>query len=131
MRRHKRGLGAKVDGVGASKFGMRAPRYTSRLSYDELIDCESALGRTLFGPIPEGHRREFFEQKRNVWVWYEGWRDAAGALKEMTVRYEVRPEGVFKKIAGRNYERLGGAELENFRVAAKNYLQLVKTRFYC
>ena len=34
--------------------------YSNRLSYQELLNAESALGRTLFGPIPDGHQREFF-----------------------------------------------------------------------
>ena len=133
MRRYKKtqDLGPSVAGASVTGFSVVTPRYSNRLSYDELIDRESALGRTLFGPVPEGHRREFFEQKRNVWVWYEGWHDVTGALQEMTVRYEVRPEGVFKKMAGRNYEQVVGAELENFRTAARRYLQLVKTELYC
>ena len=84
----------------------------------------------LFGPIPEGHRREFFEHKRNVWIWYEGWRDAAGQVQEMTIRYEVRPSGVFKQVKGKGYAKITGAELDNFRAAAHGYLNAVKANLY-
>ena len=105
-------------------------KYSNKLSYEDLINAESALGRTLFGPIPEGHQREFFEHKKNVWVWHESWVDGIGLPHDLTIRYEVRPDGVFKKIAGQKYEKLEGAELDNFRLAAKSYLNLIKTKLY-
>ncbi|MBQ9020282.1 hypothetical protein IJ096_03110 [Candidatus Saccharibacteria bacterium] len=97
---------------------------------DDLINAESALGRTLFGPIPKGHRREFFQHKPNLWLWHESWTDSKGAKKELTVRYEVLPTGVFKKPLGGQYVQLRGAELENFRKAVHTYTNLVKTHLY-
>ena len=105
--------------------------YSNKFSIEELMNAESAIGRTIFGPIPEGHQREFFASKRNVWFWYESWTDYAGALQELTVRYEVRPTGVFKKVLGGKYTKLEGEELDNFRRAAHAYLNLVKTKLYC
>jgi hypothetical protein len=112
-------------------IGQKQPTYTNKLSYDDLINAESALGRTLFGPIPIGHQREFFKHKDNVWIWYESWLDEAGKEQTITIRYEVCPAGVYKKVAGSGYKKLEGAELNNFRMAAKNYLNLVKTKLYC
>ena len=112
-------------------IGQKQPTYTNKLSYDDLINAESALGRTLFGPIPAGHQREFFKHKENVWIWYESWLDEVGKEQTITIRYEVRPAGVYKKVAGSSYKKLEGAELNNFRMAAKNYLNLVKTKLYC
>lgn len=109
----------------------RQPAYTNKLSLADLINAESELGRTLFGPIPAGHQREFFESKKNVWVWHENWVDQFGKLQEMTIRYEVRPTGVYKKPNGGAYQKLEGAELNNFRQAARSYLNLVKTKLYC
>lgn len=109
----------------------RSARYTTKISYEDLINAESAIGRTVFGPIPEGHRREFFESKRNVWIWYESFVNDLGQTKEMTVRYEVRPTGVYKKPTGGVYEKITGDELNNFRKAAKEYLKLVKSKLYC
>ena len=88
----------------------------------ELINAESALGRTLFGEIEKGHSREFFCLKKNVWLWYED---------GLIVRYEVRQNGVYKQV-GKNtsYQKVTGGELENFRNATKSYLKLVKTHIY-
>lgn len=105
--------------------------YSNRFSYDDLINAESALGRTLFGPIPAGRQREFFKSKDNVWIWHENWTDEMGNLQNMTIRYEVRPEGVYKKVADAGYVQISGEELDNFRKVAKNYLELVKTKLYC
>ena len=87
----------------------------------ELLNVESALGRKIFGPVPEGHTREFFHHKKNVWIWYEN---------GVTMRYEVREHGVFKKIDDGKYQKIAGKELENFRQATKAYLKLVKTHIY-
>lgn len=106
------------------------PRYTSRPSYNDLINAESRIGRTLFGPIPEGHQREFFQSKKNVWIWYEGFMDPEGVMQGMTIRYEVRPTGVFKQVSGRGFQKIQGSELDNFRNAAKRYLELVKNNLY-
>lgn len=105
--------------------------YSGRLTYDDLVNAESEIGRTLFGPIPAGYQREFFEHRKNVWIWHESYVDAAGVAHEMTVRYEVRPNGVFKKVSGvEPLIRLQGAELDNFREAARRYLALVKQKLY-
>lgn len=117
-------------GLGELFEAKRAP-YSNRLSYNELMNAESELGRTLFGPIPVGHQREFFKSRDNVWIWHENWTDEMGNLQNMTIRYEVRPEGVFKKVSNGIYTKIEGEELENFRRAAKNYLELVKTKLYC
>ena len=101
----------------------------SMLTRGDLINAESALGRTLFGPIPAGHQREFFQVSKNVWIWHESW-DEMGARKETTIRYEVRPSGVFKKPLGGKYIQIKGAELENFRKALHAYLKIVKTNLY-
>ncbi len=106
-------------------------RYSNKLRYDDLVNAESELGRTLFGPIPAGHQREFFMAKNNVWIWHESYEKPMGGLEEMTIRYEVRPAGVYKKVSGGTYEKIEGTELENFRRAVRSYLELVKTKLYC
>lgn len=105
---------------------------TGRPTYDDLMNAESELGRTLFGPIPEGYQREFFKHRQNVWIWHESYLDTMGVLHEMTVRYEVKPTGVFKKVPGvETLIKLEGTELDNFREAARRYLDLVKLKLYC
>lgn len=103
--------------------------YKSSL-YDDLLSAESELGRTLFGPIPAGHQREFFKHRGNVWIWHENWLDGAGVEQEITIRYEVRPNGVYKKVPGAPYERLVGGELANFRLATRSYFDLVGSKLY-
>lgn len=121
----------KLDRPGGLVVMRKRPSYSNKLSYDDLINAESALGRTLFGPIPAGHQREFFRQKKNVWIWYEQWLDEIGKEQSTMIRYEVRPAGVYKKVAGTGYKKIDGSELDNFRLAVKSYLNLVKTKLYC
>ncbi|MDO4742288.1 MAG: hypothetical protein Q4A79_02860 [Candidatus Saccharibacteria bacterium] len=106
-------------------------RYSNKLSYEDLLNAESELGKTLFGPIPAGHQREFFEYKKNVWIWHESWIDANGVTQGATIRYEVRPNGVYKKAPGQQYTKIEGAELKNFCNAAQSYFELVKAKLYC
>ena len=87
----------------------------------DLINAESELGRTLFGDVAPGHRREFFMHKKNVWIWHEDGQ---------TIRYEVRQNGVYKKVGDSSYHKVTGEELDHFRAAASAYLKLVKTRIY-
>lgn len=96
----------------------------------ELINAESRLGSTIFGPIPEGHRREFFHDQQNIWIWHENWTDAQNHARQMTVRYEVRPSGVYKKLAAGKYIKLEADELENFRRATHVYLYTIKRNLY-
>lgn len=96
----------------------------------DLINAESRLGSAIFGPIPAGHRREFFHDRQNIWIWHEDWQDQTEQLHQMTVRYEVRTSGVYKKISTGKYLRLEGDELENFRRATHAYLYLVKKYLY-
>ncbi len=103
---------------------------SSQMAYANLINAESELGRTLFGPIPYGHQREFFEHKKNVWVWHDSWLDEKGGTQGITIRYEVRPAGVYKKYDGGTYTKIEGQELDNFRQAARMYLDLIKTHLY-
>ncbi len=87
----------------------------------ELINAESALGRTVFGSVMEGYRREFFCLEKNVWIWYEN---------GMTMRYEVRENGVYKNVNGGAYKKISGDELNHFMAACKAYLELVKAKLY-
>ena len=109
----------------------RGSHYSNKLTYDELINAESELGRTIFGPIPAGHQREFFMTRSNVWIWHERYQDKFGAIQEMTIRYEIRPTGVFKRAGNQDYRKIEGDKLLNFRKAARSYLELVKSKLYC
>ena len=111
-----------------------APKTTAKVkytTYDDLINAESAIGRTIFGPVPAGRQREFFKHRENVWIWHENWTDELGNLQNMTIRYEVRPEGVFKRVAETPYVKIEGPELNNFVLSVRRYHELVKTKLYC
>ncbi len=101
-----------------------------KLTESDLINAESALGGTLFGPIPQGHRREFFRYKHNIWIFHESWTGQNGEKLEATITYEVRENGVYKLPLGGKYVRIEGAELENFVKATKEYLKIIKTKLY-
>ena len=121
---------AEPAGVNARRIDTAMLPSVGDTAYARLIDAESALGRTLFGPIPYGHQREFFEHRKNVWVWHDSWLDEKGGTQGITIRYEVRPAGVFKKYAGGNYTKISGEELDNFRRATRMYLELIKANIY-
>lgn len=100
-----------------------------KLTEDDLINAESKLGGTLFGPIPEGHRREFFRYRHNIWVYHESWLYQRKRM-EATITYKVRENGVYKCPLGGECVKISGAELANFRVATREYLKLVKNKLY-
>lgn len=100
-----------------------------KITEADLINAESRLGATLFGPIPAGHRREFFLFEHNTWVFHESWTENGKPL-ESTITYEVRENGVYKLPLGGEYVKLKGAELENFKRATREYLKLVKSQLY-
>ncbi len=106
------------------------PSLRKHPSRAELINAESRIGSQIFGPIPTGHRREFFHHQRGVWIWHEDWTDEQRKQQELTVRYEVRLSGIYKKIAAGKYLKLEGAELANFRQATHTYLKMIKSYLY-
>ena len=111
-----------------SKIYAQAGKYL-KLTEDDLINAESKLGGTLFGPIPEGHRREFFRYRHNIWVYHESWTYRRKRM-EATITYKVRENGVYKCPLGGECVKIVGAELSNFRIATKEYLKLVKNKLY-
>lgn len=114
----------------APAYAPKPLRRTAFMTRGDLINAESRLGSTIFGPIPAGHRREFFHDQENIWIWFESWRDETDHPRQLTVRYEVRPSGVYKKISAGSYFKLTGDELENFRRATHAYLHIIKKYLY-
>ena len=100
-----------------------------KITKEQLINDESALGGQLFGPIPKGHQREFFLYHHNYWIYYETWYEG-GRKKESTITYEVRKNGVYKNPLGSGYRKISGAELQNFCHAVREYRRLVKAKLY-
>ena len=100
-----------------------------KITKEQLINDESALGGQLFGPVPKGHQREFFLYHHNYWIYYETWYEG-GHKKESAITFEVRKNGVYKNPLGSGYRKISGAELQNFCHAAREYRRLVKAKLY-
>jgi hypothetical protein len=97
----------------------------------ELIRMESQIGAKLFGPIPNGHKREFFCLDERTWVWHETWSEnLSGTLNTQTVRYEVRDNGILKSVNGQDYAWVGQEEADNLAKAAVLYHQYVSIHVY-
>lgn len=97
--------------------------------YRNLIRHEARIGGTVFGPIPQGHRREFFCLDEHTWVWHEEWRDSNGQHQIRTTRYEVRPDGILKSQNG-HYQKVQKAEAQRLRQAAYVYGQRLNAEMY-
>lgn len=101
-----------------------------KLTERELLSLESKIGATVFGPIPNGHRREFFCLDETTWIWHEEWRDEKNALRQATTRYELHEKGVLKVQEGARYQYLDGDELKNFVLATRLYYEKVARDVY-
>ncbi len=96
-----------------------------------LIEWESRLGSQLFGPVPAGHRRDFFCLDKNTWVWHEEWVDeTTGQKRSSTTRYEIHTNGILKAQDGVNYRFIEGEELENLRFAINLYYEQAMREVY-
>jgi hypothetical protein len=100
------------------------------LTERELLKLESEVGSKLFGPIPDGHRREFFCLDEKTWIWHEEWIGSGRKLETSTIRYEVNEHGVLKVEEGARYSYLEGEELQNFSLAVRLYYEQVAREVY-
>jgi hypothetical protein len=96
----------------------------------ELIQEESKVGRELFGPVPKGHRREFFCLDEKTYIWYESYKDENGNLVELTTRYEIQGDKILKAQEGARYSYLEGSELNNLLQAIGMYYERVMRGVY-
>ena len=86
------------------------------------------MGGELFGPIPAGHRREFFCLDEHTWVWHEEWI-SNGQRQIVTTRYDVRPNGVLKLQGGKTYQTLSKQEAVNLYRATELYAQRLTDQY--
>ena len=100
------------------------------LTERELLKLESEVGSKLFGPIPNGHRREFFCLDEKTWIWHEEWIGSGRKLETSTIRYEVNEHGVLKVEEGARYSYLEGEELQNFALAVRLYYEQLAREVY-
>ncbi len=121
--------GDDVD-VNIDWLKMPKNRPLKQLTERELIKLESEIGARLFGPIPAGRRREFFNLDPTTWIWHEEWMDDHRRLQSVTTRYEVQERGILKVQDGARYSYLEGAELDNLQTAIHMYYERVCREIY-
>src|SRR4051812_27340709 len=105
-------------------------KLSSKTTRRELIQRESEIGGHLFGPIPEGHHRQFFNLDPVTWIWYEEWKTGNGKTESKTTRYEVHENGILKVQAGAQYYFIEGQELDNLLTAIRIYYERVAHDIY-
>src|SRR5687767_10402355 len=98
--------------------------------YRDLIRQEAKIGGELFGPVPEGVRREFFCLDEYTLVWHEEWTDQKGNRRSLTTRYDIRPNGILKAQDGQPYRYVSFEEAEHLYKAIKLYNRRIKAELY-
>lgn len=96
--------------------------------YRDLLRSAASIGGQLFGPVPAGHRREFFCLDKNTWIWHEEWIDSLGNRQVQTMRYDVRPDTILKTLDGSSYQALNANETSNLITAARNYRAAIRAQ---
>lgn len=97
---------------------------------NSFLKSEAKVGGKLFGPLPKGHRREFFCLDEHTWVWHEEWLDSNGHRQILTTRYDIRSNGILKAQGNQPYRYATTEEALNLYEAAKLYKQRVKQEIY-
>lgn len=98
--------------------------------YRELMRKEAQIGGQIFGPLPNGGKREFFCLDKHTWIWHEEWIDQTGQKVSKTTRYDVRPTGILKAQSNGAYHAVSEAESRNLIEAAKIYVSRCKSEIY-
>jgi hypothetical protein len=101
-----------------------------KITKRELLKLESKIGSELFGKIPKGHDRSFFNLDEKNWIWYEEWTDKNGKKQKITTRYEIRKNDIIKVMPGPRYVKLEGEELKNLKNAISIYNDRVMREVY-
>ena len=73
---------------------------TSKVNERDLLRQESKIGANLFGPIPKGHRRDFFCLDEATWIWHEEWKDEKGVTHygdSVPAQYSNRDNSVMSR----------------------------------
>jgi len=105
-------------------------RSSRRKLWKQLIRQESAIGRTLFGPIPEGHRRDFYVLNKRTIIWNEAWRDGSNKEHKLRTRYEIYPGKIVKAQDGQPPQFVSKEEANQLLLAMRWYHYLVGKKIY-
>lgn len=98
--------------------------------YRELIRREAAIGGQLFGPLPEGARREFLCLNERMWLWHEELPTPEGTRQVSTTCYEVRRGGIYKMQETEGWQPVNTTEAARLRAAAELYFRQVNAILY-
>ncbi len=111
---------------------VRLPHLSLRMrpTLRQLIQRESDLGGKLFGQVPEGYHRQFFNLDLTTWVWYEEWVGDDGKPQSSTTRYEIHENGILKVQDKTPYYYIEGKELNNLVSAIHLYYEKVARDIY-
>ncbi len=105
------------------------PQTRNAQIHRKILRDAARMGGTLFGPVPEGNRREFFCLDENTWVWHEEWTDTNNIRQARTTRYDIRPHGIFKAQDGMPYQPLNTEEARRLYMAAYHYQQQLHAKY--
>lgn len=105
------------------------PKVRAAEIHRDVLRDAARMGGTLFGPVPNDVRREFFCLDEHTWIWHEEWTDASGTRHTRTTRYDVRPHGIFKAQDGMPYQPLSLEEAHRLCMAAFHYQQNMQAKY--
>jgi hypothetical protein len=95
----------------------------------DLLRREAAIGKTIFGPVPKGHNREFFRIDAKTWIWQETWLEKNKRVTRET-KYVIRERDIIKSVNGGAYQKTSLEEAENLHTAIQTYATRVKKELY-
>lgn len=93
-----------------------------------LVSREAEAGGKLFGPIPKGHKRQFFCLDESTWIWYEEWIEN-GQRRWVTTRYEIRPNDIIKVQDGQPTQSISTKEARHLYKAAELYYRHISALY--
>lgn len=98
--------------------------------YRELMRREAVIGGQLFGPLPEGTRREFLCLNERMWLWHEEQPTPEGVCRVSTTCYEIRRTGIYKMQEAGGWQQVNPVEATRLRAAAELYCNHVLATLY-
>lgn len=93
--------------------------------YRRQVRREAGIGGGLFGPVPEGRRREFFCLDERTWVWHEEWHDELGKLNAVVTRYDVYNDRILRAQDHQPYQPISDTEARRLYIAIDRYNQAI------
>lgn len=95
----------------------------------DLLRREAEIGGSLFGPVPKGSKRQFFQLEKHTWIWIEQWTER-GQRRSKTTKYMIKPTELLRSVDGGHYERASLQETRNFANAVEQYVKRVDSELY-